>query len=455
MHRRTDDSWVSFAIHQSSLGSCPANRQSNNQRPSTVQRLIFINRFFYPDISATSQILFDLTTRLAKEGFEVHVICSRQKYDDPNANLPAVAHVGSVAVHRVRTTRFGRRHLRGRAVDYASFYLSAMTRLLTLARSGDVVIAKTDPPLISIPAAVVAKLRRARLINWLQDIFPEIASKLDSNPLPAWLDGWLRNMRDASLRAADVNIVLGTRMREYLVKRDVPAERLRIIENWSDDSSIKPKPVEESALRSRLGLQGKFVVGYSGNMGRAHEYETILHAAERLRKERDIVFLMIGGGVKFEELRHEADGRGLSNFIFLPYQAREALADSLAAADVHLACLQPLLEGLIVPSKFYGILAAARPVVFIGDPDGEIARAIRQLECGGVVTHQDADGLVSELWRLKQDPQHRRDAGKRARDAIEACYSFTHAMEKWRDVLQSGAAASVEHEPREVARSTP
>jgi glycosyltransferase involved in cell wall biosynthesis len=400
-----------------------------------VKRLIFINRFFYPDISATSQILFDLTTRLAKEGYEVHVICSRQRYDDPNANLPANDSVDGVTVHRVRTTRFGRRYLKGRALDYASFYLTASAKLFALARSGDIVIAKTDPPLISIPAAIISKLRGAQLINWLQDVFPEVASQLGANPLPYWLDSILHGLRNWSLRRATTNVVLGTRMREYLETCGIPSSQLQIIENWADDKAIQPITPEQSALRTRLELQGKFVVAYSGNMGRAHDYETILGAAQRLVKERDIVFLMIGGGVKFEELRREADGRGFSNFVFLPYQAREALADSLAAADIHLACLIPSLEGLIVPSKFYGILAAGRPIIFIGDPDGELARVISKCDCGVAVRQGDADGLVSEIWRLSKDPEYWQWKAGNARAAFESGFTVEHGANKWLDVL--------------------
>jgi glycosyltransferase involved in cell wall biosynthesis len=362
-----------------------------------VKRLIFINRFFYPDISATSQILFDLTTRLVKEGYEVHVVCSRQLYGDANANLPAEDSVDGVTVHRVRTTRFGRRYLKGRALDYASFYLTAIAKLLALARAGDMVIAMTDPPLISIPAAIVSKLRRAQLINWLQDVFPEVASQLGANPLPQWLDSLLRGLRNWSLRRATTNVVLGTRM------------------------------------------------------GRAHDSETILGAAARLAKERDVVFLMIGGGVKMDALQNQVLQRGLSNFVFLPYQAREALADSLAAADVHLACLLPSLEGLIVPSKFYGILAAERPVIFIGDTNGELARVIRQADCGGVVSLGDPDGLVSEIWRMKQDRQYRLNAGARARETLHSRYALECAVSKWREMLEAktnSSNVSMREQPR-------
>lgn len=408
--------------------------QEPGASPEKRQRIVFVNRYFYPDVSATSQILFDLARRLVVHGIDVHVVCSRQLYDDAAAKLPAHETICGIEVHRALTTCFGRSKLVGRALDYASFYITGASKLAQLLRSGDVVVAKTDPPLVSIAAAAIARVRGARLVNWLQDVFPEVATYLNANPLPAWLDEALKRLRDRSLRWAEVNVVLGTRMREHLERRGIPSDRIRIIENWADADIIEPKSVEASCLRKELGLASKFVVAYSGNLGRAHEYHTLLGAAEAMRTDGDVVFLMIGGGAKMAELRFEVEARGLPNFVFLPYQSRETLADALAAADVHLACLLPELEGLIVPSKFYGILAAGRPAVFIGDHDGEIARIIDEVRCGAVVRSGDVHALVRALWMLRR-AELRKDLGTRARQLFLQKYTVARATEQWMNVL--------------------
>src|SRR5262249_22410324 len=151
---------------------------------------------------------------------------------------------------------------------------------------------------------------------------------------------------DRSLHFARANVVLGTRMRELLRARHIEADRFQTIENWADGAAIQPRPVERSELRAQLGLAGHFVVGYSGNLGRAHEYDTILAAAEALRDDPHVVFLMIGGGAKVQALQREVAARKLTSFRFAPYQPRAALADSMAAADVHWVSLLPELEGL-------------------------------------------------------------------------------------------------------------
>ena len=143
-----------------------------------MNRIIFINRFFHPDHSATSQILCDLAFHLAETGRAVHVVTSRQLYDNPLAQLQKRESIRGVNIHRIATTRFGRALLPGRAIDYLSFYASTMWSLLLLVRRGDVLVAKTDPPMISLPVLVIAKLRGARVVSWLQDIYPEVALQL-------------------------------------------------------------------------------------------------------------------------------------------------------------------------------------------------------------------------------------------------------------------------------------
>jgi glycosyltransferase involved in cell wall biosynthesis len=416
---------------------------TNPRPPHPSSRIFFVNRYFYPDESATAQMLADLAFGLASAGAEVHVVCSRQLYTDAAASLPGRETVRGVVVHRVWTTRFGRAGLLGRAADYLSFYLSCSVCLLLRLRRRDLVVAKTDPPLISVIAALAARLRRAVLVNWLQDIFPEVASSLGANPLPAPLDRLLRSLRTASLRQATVNVVLGERMRDYVESLGVPPAQIEIIENWAEPATPGRLDPAQSALRRRLDLQHRFVVGYSGNLGRAHEYKTLLGAAIRLRNDTSIAFLMIGGGVHMDALRVAARERGLDNIQFLPYQPRAAVGDSLAAADVHLVNLLPRLEGLIVPSKLYGILAAARPVLFIGDGDGEVARVVRAHRCGMVVAPGASGDLVEAIRRLQSATGERFAMGEAARQLALGRYAPAGAYRRWTSVLARAAEPSL------------
>ncbi|MCI0750002.1 MAG: glycosyltransferase family 4 protein, partial [Nevskiales bacterium] len=257
-----------------------------------MSAVIFLNRYFFPDHSSTGQMLSDLAFDLARAGHAVHVITGRQIYDDAEATLVAREAIQGVRVHRVWTTRFGRQGLLGRAVDYLSFYVSAVVCLARTVRRGDRVVVMTDPPLISIPVAVVARLRGAWLIHWLQDLFPEIACRLRLKAV-APVAPLLRVLRNASLRAAHLNVVLGERMARRVADEGIPPDRIRIIHNWSDGSQIRPVAPADNALRAAWGLQDRFVAGYSGNMGRVHEFDTILAAMQELVGDERIVFLFI------------------------------------------------------------------------------------------------------------------------------------------------------------------
>ncbi len=204
-------------------------------------------------------------------------------------------------------------------------------------------------------------------MNWLQDLFPEVASVLTPNLIPKLIERRLAAARDRSLRRAAMNVVLGEGMRDRVLSVGVAATRVRIVPNWADTTSVVPMPTAASATRRRIALDGRFVVGYSGNLGRAHEFETLIGAAVLLRADPRFAFLITGGGAKAEGVRNSVQSLGLESFFFQNYQPAELLSDSLAAADAHFVSLLPALEGLIVPSKLYGILAAGRPVVFIGD----------------------------------------------------------------------------------------
>jgi colanic acid biosynthesis glycosyl transferase WcaI len=347
--------------------------------------------------------------------------------------------LGGVKVHRVATSRFGRRRRLGRAVDYASFYVSCSLALLRLLRRGDLVIAKTDPPLICIFAAMIAKAKGAALVNWQQDVFPEVAIQLGLNPLPNWCNGLLRYGRDLALRFATVNVLIGERMSDYFAGRGIPLSKLRVIPNWADAAVIQPKPTSSSALRASLGLADRFIVCYSGNLGQAHEFETMLGAAVLLATDPVVIFVIIGGGAKMAALKQAVGRRDIDNFRFLPYQSRETLEDSLAAADVHLVSLLPALEGLIVPSKAYGVLAAGRPLVLIGDADGDTGRLVRGADCGCVVQVGDFAALADVLLQLKEDPERRAQMGVRGRQKLCETYGMRTAVDSWIAVMDSHA----------------
>jgi glycosyltransferase involved in cell wall biosynthesis len=312
-----------------------------------------------------------------------------------------------------------------------------MTLLSRLLAAGDIVVVKTDPPLLSIPAAFVTRRRKAHLVNWLQDVYPEVAIELGV-PLLRGPVGWLiAKCRDISLRAAAGNVVVGERMRTLLLLKNIRTETIHCIPNWCDDSEITETARPENPLRSEWGLQDRFVVGYSGNLGRAHDYQTMLAAAELLRGHPEIVFLMIGGGHQVKDLAREVEARGLgSAFRLQPYQPRERLKQSLGLPDVHWLSLEPRLEGLIVPSKFYGIAAAGRPTIAIGALDGEIAGLLQRFACGIAIAKGDGRGMADAIFEFSQKPEQVSLMGHNARRMMDEHFGRRRSLETWELLLR-------------------
>jgi glycosyltransferase involved in cell wall biosynthesis len=408
-----------------------------------MARIIFLNRYFHPDHSATSQILSDLAFHLAAAGQTIHVITSRQLYDDAAARLPSHEIVRGVEVHRVATTRFGRAGLLGRGLDYLSYYAAVWGRLVSLAQPGDIVVAKTDPPLLSVIAIHASKRRSAHLVNWLQDLYPEVAAELGIPLLKGPIGTAIAFLRNRSLRLASANVVLGTAMAARVRACGVDEGHIHVIPNWCNDGEIIPVASGDNPLRHEWQLEGKFVVGYSGNLGRAHEFDTVLEAASRLRDDARIVFVCIGGGKHFEALGARVRQLKLERtFQLRPYQAPDVLKYSLSLPDVHWISLRPPLEGLLFPSKLYGIAAAGRPVIAITAMDGEIAQMVMRRECGTAIAPGDTDGLVNFITALSRDPRRCAAMGARARQMLDEEFTRRQAFERWQAVFAAIAMDS-------------
>lgn len=426
-------------------------------------KVIFLNRYFHPDHSATSQMLSDLAFALAAQGLDVHVVTSRQRYEDPSAALPAEETVNGVSIHRIPTSHFGRGNLFGRALDYVTFYLFAALRTWRLTRRGDIIVAKTDPPMLSVLVAPITLVRGAKLVNWLQDIFPEVAEALGVGKGAASRLAYaaMRWMRNRSLKSAERNVVLGERMAEKLRSLGVAESQISIIPNWADANLVRSIEHQDNSLRAEWEVSDAFVVGYSGNLGRVHDYRTILEAiglvedasakepkkavsknlgAVAEQRTLRIVWHVIGGGAQYDAFRREVVERQLLTVRFQPYQPRERLALSLSAADAHLVSLKPKLEGLVVPSKFYGVAAAGRPTIFVGDENGEIARIIVAFDCGVTVREGDASALARAVLDLAANPTLTRRLGVNARRGVETEFSKSVAVGRWTELLWKVAA---------------
>ncbi len=366
-------------------------------------RILLVNQFFWPDEAATSQLLTDLAIEMAARGHEVHALCADGSYA-----LASAGEAPRVTVHRVPATRFRHGKL-GRMLSYASFYAGALRTAFSLPRM-ELVLTLTTPPLISLLGTALKRLRGSRHFIWEMDVYPDVAVSLGYWRAGSAVERLVGSLADLSRRHADGIVALGECMRDRLVSRGITAEKITVADNWADSRAIQP--VE------RPGDPEQLVLLYSGNLGLAHDIDTIAGAMLQLRDDSRFRFLFTGGGPRRRELQAFCERESLTTAEWRPYVQREALGESLGAGDIGLVTEQNDCCGTVVPSKVYGLLAAGRPVLFIGPAEATPARILRNFGCGWQVDCGDTEGAVALLRTLADHRELVREAGACARAAL-------------------------------------
>lgn len=402
--------------------------------------ILFLNRVYPPAEGATGQLLADLASGLVTHGWRVTVLSGRA-----SPNHAAQECLDGVQVHRVRGLPFSRASHWKRALSYVSLYPALLTRALRLPRH-DVIVTMTDPPLLLALGPILKKWKRCKIVHWAQDLYPEVAEVTGVIRSQGAGASWLRRLSTRALLDADRIVTVGRCMHERLAHRGVPSASIDLIPNWAPQGLESATGSSTEAFRAQHELEGRFVIMYSGNLGLAHRFEAILEAADRLQSLLPkALFVFVGDGPKLSWVQQQTAERQLRNVRFLPAQPRETLAQSLAAADLHLASMREDFLGLVVPSKVYGILAAGRPCVFLGPKECEVARVIAEHQCGCVCPADDGRLLADELLRWFFDLNRHQEAGRCAY-AISQQFQANRAVARFDALfhaLLQPAAASV------------
>ena len=334
-------------------------------------KILLLNQCFYPDVVSTAQHASDLVAALADRGHEVTVVASRRAYDNPNTEFCKKERWRGSQILRVPCLALGKTSKWRRAANFASYFLSCMLRLLFLPRF-DVVMALTSPPLISFLGALFVKLKGGQFIFWVMDLNP------DEAVAAGWLnkDSKTAKILDSlllfSLRAADEIVVLDRFMRDRVVRKGIPAQKVSIIPPWAHSEVVHYDRDGRGAFRERHGLTDKYVVMYSGNHSPCHPLNTVLEAARRIADHPEIVFCFVGGGSEFATVKTFAARHGLANIRCLAYQPLSELSASLSAADLHIVVMGAPLVGIVHTCKIYNIMCVGSPVLYIGPAESHV-----------------------------------------------------------------------------------
>lgn len=387
-------------------------------------RVLLLNQFFWPDASATSQLLTDLARSLVDQGHDVTVICSEKGGYAVAANdLDAPP----VSVHRVRALPFVR-GIVGRLLSYLSFFVSAAGRGLLLHKQ-DLVVTLTTPPLLSLLGTLIKFVRGSKHFIWEMDVYPDVAVDLGYLKEGGVSERAVGFLADASRRYADGIIALGQCMKERLETHGLPSEKIFVADNWADAEAIQPMP--------RLGSPEKLVLLYSGNLGLAHDLTTITASIFSLRADDRFRFLFVGSGGRRAELSAFVEQQGIGSVELRPYVQRDSLGESLALGDIGLVTQRQACCGSVVPSKVYGLLAAGRPILFVGPVNATPARIIAQFDCGWHVEVGDDARLTDLLRHLADHPEEVKRAGVLARRALMDHFDLRHGVARLLTILDA------------------
>jgi len=387
-----------------------------------------LNQYYWPGVEATAQLLTELCEALA-EDIDVKVVTGvlHGHEDEPHRVVQ-----NGVEIVRVRSTSFERSKLFARGANYVTYLANALARGLRGPRP-DVVLCMTDPPIVADIALVVARRYKAPLVVISQDVFPEIAMQLKRLENPA-VTALLRGLVSLYLKRADRVVAIGETMRLRLEEKGARSDRVRVIPNWVDTDRLRPLEDANNWALER-GLHLKFVVMHSGNVGHAQDLDSLVRAATFLRDLDDLSITIIGMGARHAELSELAERLEVDKVTFAFYQPRSLLRQSLSAADVHVVGLAPGLAGYVVPSRLYGILAVAKPVIVAADAESETAQVVEQAGCGIVVPPGRPELLARAIRDAHDGKYDLKAMGARGREWVEREADRSVAVRRYRDLL--------------------
>ena len=394
-------------------------------------KVLLLNLYYPPDTSATAKMAHAVVDTISID-HRVTVLCGRPSYDSNERRpwrLYQTENADLVRVIRAGSTAFPRFQMMKRLTNYLSYVALAIPRALFL--DCDVVLAMTDPPFQGIVGAFVAMLKRRPYLYNIRDLYPDMAVAGDIVKRGMLVRVWERLHRWALRRAARV-IVLGEDMRTRIIARGVEASRVVVIRDGADaplPDASPPAPDPDVVRAIRAGFS--FVVLHAGNLGFYGAWRTLVTAARKLAND-GVGLVFVGDGAQRGEV--EAIAAGADNIRFLDFFPAAKIPSVLAAADVHVVTIKRGLEGVVVPSKMYGILAAGKPIIAVAPGETDVVSVGLQQGFAVAADPDKPSELVDAIRMLSSDVNKLRLMGGAARAAAPA-YDRVKQLQKFAEIL--------------------
>jgi len=351
--------------------------------------------------------LTGLAEELVRQGHEVRVICGRRKYDEPSVLFASHEGRNGVQIRRIWNSALGKGAKWRRAIDFATWLIWAEIALWREPKP-DVVVTLTTPPLLSVMGARYAARVGARLVPWMMDLNPDEAVAAGWLRKGSLFERFLRTQLVKSLKQATAVIALDRFMGDRIAAKGIDRQKIHVLAPWAHENEVKPDPEGSREFRKKHGLEGMFVVMYSGNHSPVHPLSSVVDAAIRLRDERMVKFVFVGGGTVWGEIKKTKERENLTNVMCLPYQPLNRVGASLGAADLHLVAMGNAFVGLVHPCKVYNLLSMGLPWVGLGPKECHLTDLLKELGKDSgceVVSGKDSAALAKLILEHQRSPK--------------------------------------------------
>lgn len=389
----------------------------SDQRPKKT--ILVLSQVYVPDPASVGQHMHDAAAELAHRGFGVRVLASANGYDDPSVNYPIHETRDGVTIRRLPWSSFGKKSIALRLLGGLLFMFQSIFRGLFTPGLAAILVS-TSPPMCAAAALFIAFFRRVPIKYWVMDLNPDQMVELGKLRPDALAVKVYDAFNRVILGAASDVVALDRFMAARLTKKKDVTAKMKILPPWPHDDHLEVVAHENNPFRKQHGLDGKFVVMYSGNHGFSTPVMTVVDAALKMQDRTDVVFMFIGGGVGKKDVEKAIAERKPTNIRSLPYQPLDTIKYSLSAADVHLVSVGNDVVGVVHPCKVYGAMAVQRPILLLGPDPCHVSDLIREEKIGWQITHGDVDGALRTINEIVNTPKDELDAmGKRAKGLTE------------------------------------
>jgi len=395
-------------------------------------RLWVVSELYHPEVTSTGYFLTGVAEGVAASR-AVRVLCSQPTYSSRGTLAPVTEVHNGVHIERCMGTRFDKDRLALRLLNLITITVSIGSLVFRRVRRGDVVLVVTNPPSLPFIVYPMARLRGARVVLRIEDVYPEVliaaGMATPSSLLVRLIGGATRMLYRRMARI----VVLGRDMGALVgAKLGDRTDRMVRIPNWGDIDSVSPLPRASNTVLASIGASDKFVVQYMGNMGRTHGVDTLAAAALRMRNIAGLHFLFIGWGARKAALEEMVAEERLSHVTVLPGCSQDELAMHANAADIVVIAFQEGMAGVSVPSRMYNVMAAGKPILAVAESHSELAYVVLEERIGWVVAPNDVEALAAAIEAaasLSKDDLD--EMGARARIAAVSRYSKLPVIEAY------------------------